>query len=151
VNKIVAIALVLIALLCSGVFYYFFWQQPQSHQKVISTIAIMDVTKGYQLKPEFVSINDLKWLSIAPLDVDFRTGNTYSQSLWVWKNPAGDVDYAATVWGPDETGNGYYVELARLCGRKMKIVCSEGTITFDEVTDWLNPKQAGYTFLQIVM
>lgn len=150
-NTPIIVAVIVLTLTVSALAFYFFISQPRSsHQKVIASITIKDISKGWTLKPEFVKTQELQWLSAFPIDnVDFRTKNSYTQSLWVWKNPSGDIDYAATIWGPDETGNGYYVELARLCGREIKITCTKGVITFSAVSDWSNLKQEGYTVLQV--
>ena len=145
-HNIIIVSAILMIIIAIGVFTYF-PQAPKTHQKIVSSITITNLSRGYLLKPEFVQSNKLEWLSVVQLSVDFNVGNSYSQSLYVWKNPAGDIDYVATVWGPDETGTGYYVELARLCAVEMQISYDEGSIIFSEVSDWSNLKQEGYTVL----
>ena len=145
-NKIVAVGLIAIATLCAALVGYVVVSQSNSHQRVIDKFTLTDETKGYQLTAVLEDSEQKGWLSVSPYDVeiDFRTGSSYTQSFWRWENPSGDVDFSCTVWGPDETGHNYYVEFGRLTSHRIKIIYGDSITVFEEITDWSSQTYAGY-------
>jgi len=145
------IVIVVAVVVCISI--YFFVISPGAsadHREVAQAIKIKDVTKGYWLDLEYVSAKDMRWLSLVPVEVDFRSGETYTQTFWLWRNPAGDVDFCATIWGPDESGDAYYIEFARLNSHEIDILYA-GTVvaTFSHIADWSSPEQLGYVVLKV--
>jgi hypothetical protein len=125
---------------------------PSDHQAVIDKFAIK-VDGRYWLEPSYVNQTTPTWLKLIELySVDFRSGNDYMQSIWVWQNPEIDADFSCTVWGPDENGNGYFVEFGRLCGYDVTIYSAGQPVAhFEEISDWSVTEQLGYAQFEVVL
>jgi len=81
------------------------------------------------------------------LSVYFVKGKVYPQSTWLWQR-YGDTEIVMNIWGPDESGTMYGVEIARLAWSPFEVKIDGVTkLTIDPVTS-LEPA-IGYYQLEV--
>lgn len=93
---------------------------PVGHKAVIDSMTITDTRINLELTPKLADSGNRKWNEGFPLSVIFTNQKEYPQSTWLWQR-YGDTDVAMTIWGPDDTGETYYVEAAMLGGGPFEI------------------------------
>ncbi|NIR92650.1 MAG: hypothetical protein GWO08_02960, partial [Gammaproteobacteria bacterium] len=96
---------------------------PSGHKKIIENLRLTVTIENtaYPLSAVFIEGNDKEWFGYPLVSVDFTPGEYYIQSAWHYVNNAGDIDALVTIWGPDETGRTYAVEVSRSVGNKLTI------------------------------
>ena len=88
---------------------------PTSHKRIVDKIKIAFNIEGQQpiyTTPECVQSNVVSWgIQTTPLNV-FTQGKEYQYSIWLWKSQD-EVQYVMQIWGPDDVGKGYDIQLMR--------------------------------------
>ena len=123
---------------------------PESHKDIVAKIEIIDAKSGYRLKPRCVDAGSKTYGAgaLQPLAVRFNFGEKYPQSTWIWQRE-GDTEFVMTIWGPDESGNLYAIELGRVGSGAFIIKFSgETRIQVSEV-DLSEPKNEGYYYFEV--
>jgi len=88
---------------------------PSGHKAVIGSMTITDTRINFDLTPKLADSGSTKWNEGFPLNAIFTSQKKYPQSTWIWQR-YGDTEVAMTIWGPDDSGELYYVEAAMLGG-----------------------------------
>lgn len=86
---------------------------PSGHQTIIDHMKITDTLYGGDLSVKFVDAGYLEWGQQLTLLNQFELETEFYQSTWLWQRH-GDTEVAMTIWGPDLTGETYYIECAML-------------------------------------
>jgi hypothetical protein len=135
-------ALLVIALLMSaafliGSFFSMFISQsqltvPASHKTIVDSMTVTDTWAYAQLTPKLVESNNVEYAK--GLSVVFIKGKVYPQTLWVWQR-YGDTELVMNIWGPDESGKTYGIEISRLAWDPFVVKINGVTkLTIDPVT-----------------
>ena len=86
---------------------------PSNHKKIAENFKIYDNNYGYLPAPTFMYSSTLKYAeSLSTLPSQFTVNSPYTFSLWTFQRK-GDTEVTLEIWGPDDTGHGYAVCLAR--------------------------------------
>ena len=88
----------------------------------------------------------------AGLSVIFMKGEKYPQSTWIWHR-YGDTEIVMTIWGPDESGKLYFVEIARLSAEPFEIRIGGKTIlTIEEIKELSTSRpEIGYYVIEVAL
>ncbi|MGB9672276.1 MAG: hypothetical protein ACPLZY_03930 [Candidatus Norongarragalinales archaeon] len=84
---------------------------PSTHRSIIESMTVTDTKANIQLTPKLLSSSKVECGK--GLSVYFIKGKQYQQTVWTWER-YGDVELVMVIWGPDETGKTYGVEVARI-------------------------------------
>jgi len=88
---------------------------PTSHKQIVNNMKIAYAIEGQQpisTSPECVYSKTVSWgIQTTPLSV-FTPGKEYQYSIWLWKSQD-EVQYVMQIWGPDDVGTGYDIQLMR--------------------------------------
>jgi hypothetical protein len=84
------------------------------HQTLVASMTFTESWSGktYELTPTCVASGSIGWGAGLPQSA-FNYSKTYKQSTWLWSRE-GDAEAAMTIWGPDNSGKVFRVEIARL-------------------------------------
>jgi len=105
---------------------------PASHKAIIDSMQVIDTIANFKLTPKLVDSSNVECAK--GLSVMFIKGKTYPQTVWLWQR-YGDTDIIMNIWGPDETGKTYSIEIARVAWNSFKIkINGETKLTIDQVT-----------------
>lgn len=105
---------------------------PASHKSIIDSMAVTDTRANVQLTPRLVSSSNTEYCK--GLSVFFTRGKVYSQTVWLWER-YGDVELVMNIWGPDDTGKTYGIEISRLAWDPFVVKIDGVTkLTIEEVT-----------------
>jgi len=119
-KTIVYIALILLlgaGFLLGGLFGGFIkgFTAPTMHKQIVDNMKIAYAIEGKQpisTTPECVYSKTVSWgIQTTPLSV-FTFGKEYQYSIWLWKSQD-EVQYVMQIWGPDDVGTGYDIQLMR--------------------------------------
>ncbi len=113
------IALLIIAILMSfgflaGTFVNIIISQqniPASHKAIVDSMKIKDTWAYVELTPKLVESNNVECAK--GLSVFFTKGKMYPETVWLWQR-YGDTELVMNIWGPDESGKTYGIEISRL-------------------------------------
>ena len=118
---------------------------PAGHKSIIGSMTIRDTQANVLLSPKLVESSNVEWGK--GLSVYFVKGKVYPQSTWLWQR-YGDTEIVMNIWGPDESGTMYGVEIARLAWSPFEVKIDGVTkLTIDPVTS-LEPA-IGYYQLEV--
>jgi len=84
---------------------------PADHKAIVDSMTVKDTAANFQLTPRLVSAGKVE--AGKGLSVMFTKGKQYQQTVWIWER-FGDAELVMCIWGPDDTGKVYGVEVARL-------------------------------------
>ena len=87
---------------------------PASHKAIVDRIKVINTTVNLELTPKFACFkSSVTFDKGLPLSSFFLAGKDYGFSTWLWQR-YDDTELAMTIWGPDESGKGFYLEFGRL-------------------------------------
>ena len=144
---VVLILLIGLGFLAGSFFGGFFGQLtvPANHKAIIESITIRDTKANVLLSPKLVESSNVEYGK--GLSVYFVKGKVYPQSTWLWQR-YGDTEIVMNIWGPDESGRMYGIEIARLAWNPFEVKINGVTkLTIDPVTS-LEPA-IGYYQLEV--
>jgi len=105
---------------------------PATHKTIIDSMQVIDTIANFKLTPKLVDSSNVEYAK--GLSVMFIKGKTYPQTVWLWQR-YGDTEIIMNIWGPDETGKTYGIEIARVAWNSFKIkINGETKLTIDQVT-----------------
>ena len=88
---------------------------PASHKSIVDDFKITFTIAAWgaptSTTPKFVKSETQTWGIAKPISV-FLPTKEYSYSIWLWEY-GGEVQYVMQIWGPDETGKGYDIQIMR--------------------------------------
>lgn len=115
---------------------------PSGHQSVIDKITI--TSSESSLVPICISSGQTQALSTIPL---FAASGSVKCSIWSYQSSATDLTtgYAfVTVFGPDSSGNTYWVEVSRATPTTLTVTYPTGTTTLQSTT------KEGYIYFEVI-
>ena len=121
-------------------------QAPSSHQSIVNSMEIIDTSAQFRLTPKLVDSGQREWGKGLTILSVFSERKEYAQSTWIWQR-YGDTEIAMTIWGPDDSGKVFMIEIARL-GADPFIVKINGItkLTIDTAT---KSPEVGYYCLEV--
>ena len=88
---------------------------PSSHKSIVNDFKITFTIAAWgaptSTTPRFVKSETQTWGIAKPISV-FLPTKEYSYSIWNWEYD-GEVQYVMQIWGPDETGKSYDIQIMR--------------------------------------
>jgi hypothetical protein len=105
---------------------------PASHKAIIDSIKVTDTRANVKLTPKLVESNNVECAK--GLSVFFTKGKVYPETVWLWQR-YGDTELVMNIWGPDESGKTYGIEISRLAWDPFEVKINGVTkLTIDPVT-----------------
>lgn len=105
---------------------------PASHKAIIDSMEVTDTQANTKLTSRLFSSSTLEYAK--GLSVTFIKGKQYHQTVWSWER-YGDVELVMCIWGPDETGKLYGIEISRLAWNPFEVKIDGVTkLTIEAVT-----------------
>jgi len=118
---------------------------PASHKAIVESMTVTDTRANLKLTAKLAESSNVECGK--GLSVYFVKGKVYPQSTWLWQR-YGDTEIVMNIWGPDESGTMYGVEIARLAWSPFEVKIDGVTkLTIDPVTS-LEPA-IGYYQLEV--
>ena len=93
---------------------------PSGHKAVIDSMTITDTRINFAFTPKLADSGTRKWGQGFSTISIFTKDKEYPQSTWLWQR-YGDTEVAMTIWGPDDSGERYYVEASMLGGGPFEV------------------------------
>ena len=105
---------------------------PTSHKSIVDSMTVRDTKANVYLKPKLVESSNVECGK--GLSVLFIKGKVYPQSVWLWQI-YGNTEIVMNIWGPDESGKTYGIEISRLAWDPYEVKIDGVTkLTIDPVT-----------------
>ena len=119
---------------------------PTSHKSIVDSMTVTDTSANFKLTPKLLSSSNLECAK--GLSVTFIKGKHYQQTVWSWERN-GDVELVMCIWGPDENGHLYGIEISRLAWNPFEVKIDGVTkLTVDAVTSM---PAVGYYSLEVTV
>jgi len=93
---------------------------PTGHKALIDRMTITDTRINFKFTPKLADSGSRKWGQGFSMIIHFTKDKEYQQSTWIWQR-YGDTEVAMTIWGPDDSGERYYVEASMLGGGPFEV------------------------------
>ena len=105
---------------------------PAGHKSIIDSMTIRDTQANVLLSPKLVESSNVECGK--GLSVLFIKGKVYPQTVWLWQI-YGNTEIVMNIWGPDESGKTYGIEISRLAWNPYEVKIDGATkLTIDAVT-----------------
>ena len=105
---------------------------PAGHKSIIDSMTIRDTQANVLLSPKLVESSNVECGK--GLSVLFIKGKVYPQTVWLWQI-YGNTEIVMNIWGPDENGKTYGIEISRLAWNPYEVKIDGATkLTIDAVT-----------------
>ena len=119
---------------------------PASHKSIVDSMTIRDTKANVYLKPKLVESSNVECGK--GLSVLFIKGKVYPQTVWLWQI-YGNTEIVMNIWGPDESGKTYGIEISRLAWDPYEVKIDGVTkLTIDAVTGM---PATGYYSLEVTV
>lgn len=103
---------------------------PADHKRIVDDMKIAFAIEAWsvstQTTPTCVYNKIVTWGVEKPLSV-FISNKPYGYSIWLWQFQ-GEVQYVMQIWGPDDTGKSYDIQLMRNYGPPFTVTYKDTTI-----------------------
>ena len=103
---------------------------PPSHKHIVDNFKIAFTIEAWgtptSTTPTCVYTKTVTWGVEKPLSI-FRQNEPYGYSIWLWQFQ-GEVQYVMQIWGPDDTGKSYDIQLMRNYGPPFTVSYKDATI-----------------------
>ena len=120
---------------------------PAGHKSIIDSMTIRDTQANVLLSPKLVESSNVEYGK--GLSVLFTKGKVYPQTVWLWQRN-GDTELVMNIWGPDESGKTYGIEISRLAWNPFEVKIDGVTkLTIDAVTS--REPAIGYYQLEVTV
>jgi len=105
---------------------------PASHKAIVDRMTVTDTRANVKLTPKLVESSNVE--AYKGLSVLFIKGKVYPVTVWLWQR-YGDTELVMNIWGPDESGKTYGIEISRLAWDPFEVKINGVTkLTIDAVT-----------------
>ena len=119
---------------------------PAGHKSIIDSMTIRDTQANVLLSPKLVESSNVECAK--GLSVLFIKGKVHPTTVWLWQR-YGDVELVMNIWGPDESGKTYGIEISRLAWNPYEVKIDGATkLTIDAVTSM---PAIGYYSLEVTV
>jgi len=133
----------------AGSFFGGFFGQltvPASHKAIIDSMTVTDTKANVKLTAKLVESSNVECGK--GLSVLFTKGKVYPQTVWLWQL-YGNTEIVMNIWGPDESGKTYGIEISRLAWDPYEVKIDGVTkLTIDAVTGM---PATGYYSLEVTV
>lgn len=120
---------------------------PASHKAIVDSMTIIDTRANVKLTPKLVESSNVE--AYKGLSVLFIKGKVYPVTVWLWQR-YGDTELVMNIWGPDESGKTYGIEISRLAWDPFEVKVDGVTkLTINAVTS--TEPAIGYYQLEVTV